>query len=79
VQRKRFIVFVQVLAAVLARQNVLQTEHEITVLHFLFVRGMCRIIETHGVQKVPHARAPNRGQHSVIAFIILFFEGSMFF
>ena len=35
---------------------------------------MHRVIETHGVQKMPHARTPYTGEHTVPAVIIAFFK-----
>ena len=77
VERKRLEVVTQVNAAVLARQNVLQTENEIAVLVFLLRGGGDGVVEAHRVQEMPHSRPPHAGKHAVPAGIIASFERSI--
>ena len=76
VQRQFLEILFQVDAAILTRQNVDQVEHEITIMRFLLGGGFYRVVETHGVEDVPQARAPHRRQHPFAAAQFRFFERS---
>lgn len=77
VERKRLEVVTQVNAAVLARQNVLQTENEIAVLVLLLRGRGDGVVEAHRVQEMPHSRPPHAGKHAVPAGIITSSECSI--
>ena len=64
-QRVVFEIGLQIGAAVLAGQDVLQPEYECPVAALVRVAGVHRIIEAHRVQKVPHGRTPHGGQKPV--------------
>ena len=64
-QRVVFEIGLQIGAAVLAGQDVLQPEYECPVAVFVRVARVHRIIEAHRVQKVPHGRTPHGGQKPV--------------
>jgi len=49
----------QIVAAVFAGENVLQPGYERAVVVLVCRGGMHRIVEAHGVQKVPHGRTPH--------------------
>jgi hypothetical protein len=45
-------------------------------MRFLLGGGFYRVVETHGVEDVPQARAPHRRQHPFAAAQFRFFERS---
>jgi len=71
-QRVVFEVGLQIGAAVLAGQDVLQPEYECPVAVFVRIARVHRIIEAHRVQKVPHGRTPHGGQKPVARHEISF-------
>jgi hypothetical protein len=77
IERKRLEIIAQVDAAVLARQNVLQTDNEIAVLALLLRGGGDGIVEAHRVEEMPHSRPPHAGEHAVPAGIIASSECSI--
>ena len=60
-QRMILVVCLQIGSAIFARQHVLQAQHERAIVAFVCCSGMNGIVETHGVQIMPHGRSPYGG------------------
>jgi hypothetical protein len=56
----------QVDATVFAGENVLQPFYKCSIVAFVCGAGTHGVIETHGVQKVPHGRTPHGGQEAIV-------------
>jgi hypothetical protein len=69
-QRQFLEILFQIGPAFAARQHILQTQNETSVVLFVFGFGIHGVIETNGVEKMPRTIAPNGREKPVVTIVI---------